>query len=111
MSKNSVDLSNLIERVRRGEIAALGMLYESESPHLLALALRLTADRRAAEAVVHELFCTLWRKPDAVERDVRDYLVRSALKLVEAATALRRRKRLVSRVRRREEPLEQRSRE
>jgi DNA-directed RNA polymerase specialized sigma24 family protein len=111
MSSSPVGLSSLVERVRRGEIAALGTLYESEAPSLLALALRLTADRQAAEAVVHEVFCTLWRNPDAVGRDVRDYLVRSTLKVVEAATALRRRKRVVSRVRRREEPSDLRSRE
>jgi DNA-directed RNA polymerase specialized sigma24 family protein len=111
MSNSPVGLSSLVERVRRGEIAALGTLYENEAPHLLALALRLTADQQAAEAVVHEVFCTLWRNPDAVGRDVRGYLLRNTLKVVEASTVLRRRKRLVSRVRRREEPLDLRSRE
>jgi DNA-directed RNA polymerase specialized sigma24 family protein len=109
MSSDPVGLSGLVERIRRGEIAALGTLYESEAPHLLALALAVTGDRRVAEAVVHEVFCTLWRKPDAVGHDVRDYLVRNTLELVQKATALRRRKRLVSRVRRRAEPVDLRS--
>jgi len=111
MSNTPVGLSSLVERVRRGEIAALGKLYESEASHLLALAVRLTADRLVAEAVVHEVFCTLWRYPNSVGHDVRDYLVQSTLKLVQAATAARRRKRVVSRVRCREEPLDLRSRE
>ena len=101
MSSNLVGLSNLVERVRRGEIAALAELYESEAPVLIALALRLTADRRVAEDVVHEVFCALWRNPGAVGRDVREYLVRSTLELARAATPPRERKRVASRVRRR----------
>jgi hypothetical protein len=111
MSSNLVGLWNLVERVRRGEIAALAELYESEAPVLMALALRVTADRRVAEEVVHEVFCALWRNPGAVGREVRDYLVRSTLGFARAATPPPERKRLVSRVRRRAILLDLRSRQ
>lgn len=111
MSNGPVGLSSFVERICRGEIAALARLYEIEAPNLLAVALRVTPDRRLVETVVHEVFCTLWRRPDAVGSDVRDYLVRSTMKLLEAAAAHQRRKRLVSHVRRREEAVGLRTRE
>jgi len=111
MSTNSVNLSSLVERVRRGEIAALAKLYESEAPVLTALAMRLTAVRQVAEEVVHEVFCALWRNPGAVGNDVRDYLVQSTLELARTATPPQERKRVASRVRRRAIFLDLRSRE
>jgi hypothetical protein len=97
MSTNLVALSSLVERVRRGEIAALAELYDSEASVLMTFALRLTADRRVAEQVVHEVFCALWRNPDAVGSDVRDGLVRSTHQLARAAAPPRERKRVVFR--------------
>ena len=70
-----VDLSGLMARIRRGEIGALEALYRCEAPRLIALAAHLTADRPAAEDIVHDVFCALWRDPDAVGHQVREYLV------------------------------------
>jgi DNA-directed RNA polymerase specialized sigma24 family protein len=89
------DSESLIARVCRGEIAALAALYETEAPRLVALALRHTADRRAAEAVVHDVFCELWRRPGAVERDVRDHLVQQTLDRLATSARPPRRRRMV----------------
>jgi len=53
------------ERIRSGDLAALGELYDRYASEALALALRIVADRSEAEDVVHDAFVAFWR---AIER-------------------------------------------
>jgi RNA polymerase sigma-70 factor (ECF subfamily) len=46
----------LLERIRRGDTAAAGELFERHSPALLRFADRLLSDRAAAEEVTQEVF-------------------------------------------------------
>lgn len=52
----------LSERVRDGDRAALGELYDRYAPVAIALALRLTGSMAGAEDVVHDAFVTAWLK-------------------------------------------------
>lgn len=47
---------SLLERIRRGDTAAAGELFERHSPALLRFADRLLSDRTAAEEVTQEVF-------------------------------------------------------
>lgn len=47
---------SLLERIRRGDTAAAGALFERHSPALLRFADRLLGDRTAAEEVTQEVF-------------------------------------------------------
>jgi RNA polymerase sigma-70 factor (ECF subfamily) len=47
---------SLLERIRRGDTAAAGELFERHSPALLRLSDRLLGDRTAAEEVTQEVF-------------------------------------------------------
>ena len=47
---------SLLERIRRGDTAAAGELFERHSPALLRFADRLLGDRTAAEEVTQEVF-------------------------------------------------------
>jgi RNA polymerase sigma-70 factor, ECF subfamily len=54
----------LAERIRSGEQAALGALYDLHAAMALAIALRVVNDREEAEDVVHDAFVAVWRKID-----------------------------------------------
>lgn len=47
---------SLLERIRRGDTAAAGELFERHSPALLRFADRLLGDRTAAEEITQEVF-------------------------------------------------------
>jgi RNA polymerase sigma-70 factor (ECF subfamily) len=55
----------LAERLGDGDVAALERLYERHSRAIFSLALKLLADREAAEEVVQETFLKLWQRPDS----------------------------------------------
>src|SRR6185503_8219271 len=81
--------ASLLERIARADNLALLVLYDSEAPLLIALANCLLGSKVAAEAVVHEVFLDVWRRPSALHGlDVRRHLVcmtaRSALRRIEA---------------------------
>jgi RNA polymerase sigma-70 factor (ECF subfamily) len=52
------------DRIRAGDAAALGELYDRYSGVALATALRVVGDRGEAEDVVHDAFVAVWRKID-----------------------------------------------
>jgi len=54
--------SELVERMARGDRAALSQLYARHSPRLLALARHVLGDRSEAEDVVHDTFLEAWRR-------------------------------------------------
>jgi len=55
----------LAERLGDGDVAALECIYERHSRAVFSLALKLLADREAAEEVVQETFIKLWQRPDS----------------------------------------------
>jgi RNA polymerase sigma-70 factor, ECF subfamily len=54
----------LMERIRRRDQEALGLLYDRHAPACLALAARILGDRDAGEDVLQEAFVRLWEEPD-----------------------------------------------
>jgi RNA polymerase sigma-70 factor, ECF subfamily len=56
--------ARLADRIRAGQAAALGELYDRYAGTALAVALRVVADRTEAEDVVHDAFVAVWRKID-----------------------------------------------
>jgi RNA polymerase sigma-70 factor, ECF subfamily len=54
----------LAERIRSGDTAALGDLYELYAATALAVAQRVVGKREEAEDVVHDAFVAVWRKID-----------------------------------------------
>jgi RNA polymerase sigma-70 factor, ECF subfamily len=56
--------ARLAERIRAGQVQALGELYDRYAGTALAVAMRVVADRTEAEDVVHDAFVTVWRKID-----------------------------------------------
>lgn len=55
------DLATALAACAGGSRAALGRLYESEAPMLLAVALRLVRRREMADEVLHDAFLDIWR--------------------------------------------------
>lgn len=54
----------LAERLHGQDVVALEALYDRHSRAVFSLALKLLADREAAEEVVQETFLKLWQRPD-----------------------------------------------
>lgn len=67
-SNAPTDDTLLAERIRSGDREALGELYDRYAPLALAMALRVVADRSAAEDVVHDAFVAIWQKIDRFDR-------------------------------------------
>ena len=57
------DDSVLLERVRRGDEAAMAALYDRYSRIVYSVALRVLRDVAAAEDVLQEIFMQVWRNP------------------------------------------------
>src|SRR5688572_27887782 len=55
---------DLVRRIRSGDRAALGELYDRYASQALAVAVRVLEDRGTAEDVVHDVFVTVWQKVD-----------------------------------------------
>ena len=68
----------LLERISRGDVEALGELYDRYSGLLYQFALALVRSRDAAEEVVQETFLGLLRSRSGLGdvRDIRSYLLR-----------------------------------
>lgn len=54
---------DLTKRLAAGDSDALGVLYDRYGPACYALSRQITADDGFAEAVVQDVFLTLWRNP------------------------------------------------
>jgi RNA polymerase sigma-70 factor (ECF subfamily) len=52
----------LVERMSRGDRAALGLLYERHAPRLRGLALLILRDAGEADDVLHDVFIEAWRR-------------------------------------------------
>jgi RNA polymerase sigma-70 factor, ECF subfamily len=55
---------DLVRRIRSGDRAALGELYDRYASQALAVAVRVLEDRGTAEDVVHDVFVTVWQRID-----------------------------------------------
>ena len=60
---NAGDDSILLERVRRGDEAAMAALYDRYSRIVYSVALRVLRDVAAAEDILQEIFMQVWRNP------------------------------------------------
>jgi len=58
------DETLLVQRIRSGDRAALGEVYDRHASIALAVALRIVADRQQAEDLVHDAFVAAWQKID-----------------------------------------------
>ncbi|MDQ3881459.1 MAG: sigma-70 family RNA polymerase sigma factor [Chloroflexota bacterium] len=58
------DDARLVVRIRAGDREALGELYDRYARQAMAVAVRFTRDRSAAEDVVHDVFVVVWEKID-----------------------------------------------
>ena len=54
----------LAQRIRSGDRAALGEVYDRHASAAMAVALRIVADREGAEDLVHDTFVAIWQKID-----------------------------------------------
>jgi RNA polymerase sigma-70 factor, ECF subfamily len=61
--------ARLAERIRAGQAAALGELYDRHASTALATAMRVVGSREEAEDVVHEAFVAVWRKIDRFDAE------------------------------------------
>jgi RNA polymerase sigma-70 factor (ECF subfamily) len=61
--------ADLVERMARGDRAALSALYARHAPRLLALALQILHDRPEAEDVLHDVFLEAWQKAATYSTD------------------------------------------
>jgi RNA polymerase sigma-70 factor (ECF subfamily) len=54
----------LAQRIRAGDRAAFGEVYDRHASAAMAVALRIVADREGAEDLVHDAFVAIWQKID-----------------------------------------------
>jgi RNA polymerase sigma-70 factor (ECF subfamily) len=78
------DESRLLDRLRAGDVTAVGQAYDLHQASVQALARRLTGDAAAAQDLVHEVFVAL---PKAIrgfrgESSLRTFLLSMAVNLV-----------------------------
>jgi RNA polymerase sigma-70 factor (ECF subfamily) len=76
MGRTEDDLAGLVDRLRRGDLAALGEAYDAHHEHVRAFARRLLGDDAAAEDLVQETFLAL---PGAMRRYRGDAPLRTFL--------------------------------
>jgi RNA polymerase sigma-70 factor (ECF subfamily) len=60
----------LQERLTAHDSAAFAEIYDHGAPIIFGVALRVTADRQAADDITEEILLEWWRRPDGLERDV-----------------------------------------
>ncbi len=61
MASVAIDLKDALARCGKGEKAALRVIYESECPAMIGVALRIVKRRELAEEVVQEAYVKIWR--------------------------------------------------
>ncbi len=60
---------NLLGRIARGDVAALGALYDRYSTTLYSLGLRMLGDAQAAEELVQEVLLRVWRQATSYSKE------------------------------------------
>ncbi len=65
----SADERALAVRLRAGDEAALGELYDQHAGFVYGLALRIIGDKQAAEDVAQDVFVGFWQAPDRYDPD------------------------------------------
>ena len=69
MSEDRLVDARLADRIRAGDTAALGELYDRYAGMAIAAALRIVGGREEAEDVVHDAFVAVWRKIDRFDAE------------------------------------------
>ena len=64
------ELTDLIERVSRGDRKALGAVYSRTSAKLFGVCLRITRDREAAEDILQQVYLKVWNRAGRFDPDV-----------------------------------------
>ncbi len=62
------ELSELIERVARGDRGALAMVYDRTSAKLFGVCLRIARNREAAEDILQDVYLKVWNKAGSFDR-------------------------------------------
>ncbi len=79
---------SLLEQIGRRDRAALSALYDRYAPRVMAVAARATGERAAAEAVVEQLFWSVWRGEIALNgQPARHTLMLGARRMAHGHTA------------------------
>ena len=71
------DLNRALGLCAGGDRSALRVVYDSEAPRMLGVAMRLLRRRALAEEAVHDTFLQIWRKADSfdpMKGDARSWL-------------------------------------
>ena len=71
------DLNRALSLCAGGDRSALRVVYDSEAPRMLGVAMRLLRRRALAEEAVHDTFLQIWRKADSfdpMKGDARSWL-------------------------------------
>ena len=58
----ALDLNHALGRCAQGDRSALRVLYDSEAPRMVGVAMRLLRRRSLAEEAVHDTFLQVWNK-------------------------------------------------
>jgi RNA polymerase sigma-70 factor (ECF subfamily) len=70
MASVAIDLKDALVRCGRGEKAALRVIYDSECPSMIGVALRIVKRRELAEEVVQEAYVRIWRNAHRYDPDL-----------------------------------------
>ena len=77
----------LLERIGRCDRAALAALYDRYAAAVMTVATLVTGQRAAAEAVVEQLFWSVWRGEIVADGRVRHHLMLGARQLARGRVA------------------------
>lgn len=65
----SPSVDGVIERARRGEMAAFEELYQQTSGRVFAICLRMTGDRERARELLQDVYVRVWERLDSYRGD------------------------------------------
>ncbi|MBN8941740.1 MAG: sigma-70 family RNA polymerase sigma factor [Rhizobiales bacterium] len=70
MASSPQDLKDALARCATGDRAALRLIYESECPAMIGVAMRIVKRRELAEEVVQEAYVKIWRNAHRFNADL-----------------------------------------
>jgi len=79
--------TELLGKIRSGDLLALDDLYDSWGPFVYGLALAVTASTAAATEITYDVFMRIWTEPDQV--DLAESTLRARLAVLTHARAVR----------------------